>query len=515
MRALIGWLVLALLVGAGLSGAAHASWPGNNGEIVSLNGSAAAGIGTITVYDPATRAVTTLVDSDGVMRRNVIWSPDGTRLVWVEGDVGSATDLRIRDADGTVRSLTNSGDVRTPNWTPDGHHIVFVCGTNVCIVKDDGTGLRTLITSDVVLWNDITLSPDGTRIAFTNGQGIQIAYLNDPSHGIAQVGILSGDACPGQFKIAWSPNSAYLAWCDDFHLQIVGGTNADTSAGVGYVQTLADDDYGNPTWSPDGETLVYPTAPSAPNGFHLQMIQRDGSDARPVLDAAGNPVTGDDPDWRTLTNVQVQPDPPSNASRPSISGDAVVGNSLAVDDGVWNGDPPLDYTYQWERCDTSGENCAAIADATANTYTVDAADAGATLRVVVTATNGAGTASSESDATGVIPTPPPPPPPAPVPNQAPLVRTATATLTGRTLRTTLTACDDSAGRLTATLTEWRLSHGKRVNTLRRAWSWKTTRGCHRTTHSWKTGRSAGKHYGTVRVRDVHGAWSKPVRVTVR
>ena len=55
----------------------------------------------------------------------------------------------------------------------------------------------------------------------------------------------------------------------------------------------------------------------------------------------------------------------------------------------------------------AGANCADIADATAQTYTLTSADVGTTIRVVVTATNAGGNASATSAAAGrVDPTPP-------------------------------------------------------------------------------------------------------------
>ena len=51
---------------------------------------------------------------------------------------------------------------------------------------------------------------------------------------------------------------------------------------------------------------------------------------------------------------------------------------------------PITYTYQWERCDADGTNCQVIAGATNPTYTLADADAGQTVRVVVTGTNAGG-----------------------------------------------------------------------------------------------------------------------------
>ena len=52
--------------------------------------------------------------------------------------------------------------------------------------------------------------------------------------------------------------------------------------------------------------------------------------------------------------------------------------------GSWS-ESPSAYAYQWQRCDAQGANCSAIPLATAQSYTVDPADVGSTLRVSVTA----------------------------------------------------------------------------------------------------------------------------------
>ena len=102
--------------------------------------------------------------------------------------------------------------------------------------------------------------------------------------------------------------------------------------------------------------------------------------------------------------------PPSNTSAPTISGSPEVGQTLTADPGTWSGDTPISYAYQWRRCDTGGLNCGDTA-AIGQTYTLATADAGSTMRVVVTASNAAGQSTTESAATATVTEPPPPPPP--------------------------------------------------------------------------------------------------------
>jgi hypothetical protein len=93
---------------------------------------------------------------------------------------------------------------------------------------------------------------------------------------------------------------------------------------------------------------------------------------------------------------------PVNTAAPTISGSSQVGQTLTASNGKWNSDTTPTYTYQWQRCDTAGNNCANIANATAQTYTVTNDDSNKTLRVVVTAHNSSGTTSATSAQTAVV-----------------------------------------------------------------------------------------------------------------
>ncbi|HEX5245696.1 MAG TPA: hypothetical protein VFW41_01060 [Gaiellaceae bacterium] len=94
--------------------------------------------------------------------------------------------------------------------------------------------------------------------------------------------------------------------------------------------------------------------------------------------------------------------PPANTAVPTISGTASQGHTLTASPGSWSGTTPITYTYQWERCDNAGANCANIGGATKSTYTLVLADVNHTLFVNVTAHNSAGTATQASAKTAVV-----------------------------------------------------------------------------------------------------------------
>jgi len=93
--------------------------------------------------------------------------------------------------------------------------------------------------------------------------------------------------------------------------------------------------------------------------------------------------------------------PPVNTAPPAILGSAQQGQTLTASPGSWSGAQPIGYAYQWQRCDTSGANCANVGSADTS-YTLTIADVGSTIVVAVTASNSAGSATAPSAATMAV-----------------------------------------------------------------------------------------------------------------
>jgi hypothetical protein len=85
-----------------------------------------------------------------------------------------------------------------------------------------------------------------------------------------------------------------------------------------------------------------------------------------------------------------------NVVRPTFTGDLTETRPLEGNKGSWVSYKPLDYAYQWQRCDGPDENtasCADITDATGSGYTSVVADVGSWLRLRVIASNVWGTSA--------------------------------------------------------------------------------------------------------------------------
>ena len=99
-------------------------------------------------------------------------------------------------------------------------------------------------------------------------------------------------------------------------------------------------------------------------------------------------------------------DPPANTGAPEADGTPVDGETLTADPGTWTGTGPIDFEYQWQRCDADGDNCEDIDGATDETYTLGTDDIGSTVRVEVTADNGDRTTVPSAAVGPVAATPP-------------------------------------------------------------------------------------------------------------
>lgn len=127
----------------------------------------------------------------------------------------------------------------------------------------------------------------------------------------------------------------------------------------------------------------------------------DGAHALKVTiqDAAGNTSV-------VYDNTISTHNAPENTSLPAITTTTpTVGSTLSAATGEWSapsGAGTVSYTYQWQDCDTNGENCHTIAGAQSPSYTLSPSDADHTLRVLVTSSDNDGKSTATSQPTSTI-----------------------------------------------------------------------------------------------------------------
>lgn len=144
-----------------------------------------------------------------------------------------------------------------------------------------------------------------------------------------------------------------------------------------------------------GRTYSLNTAPLADGSHHVQVL---------IEDAAGNQSIVLD---RTVNTDNA----PALLTAPSIIAPSplLAGTELSTDPGAWSapaGTGSIAYGFQWEDCDSQGNNCTAIPGAQNASYTPTGSDVGHSLRLLVSAGNSDGSASGASAATGLVSTPP-------------------------------------------------------------------------------------------------------------
>ena len=93
---------------------------------------------------------------------------------------------------------------------------------------------------------------------------------------------------------------------------------------------------------------------------------------------------------------------PRNTKAPSVSGTTSPGATLHGDAGTWTGTQPIAFTFQWLRCDSSGNNCLELPGQKDDSYTLRDGDIDHTMRIRVTAENSVGTRNRLSAQTAVV-----------------------------------------------------------------------------------------------------------------
>jgi hypothetical protein len=143
------------------------------------------------------------------------------------------------------------------------------------------------------------------------------------------------------------------------------------------------------------------------NASTYRLVEADDGASVKVTVTGTNAVGTDTA--TSFTTGEIQDDPPVKVVDPSVIADGLlaVGATLTGSPGTWSGAQPIDFTYQWRRCDTNLSGCVDVAGATAATYTLTKDDLGKRLIFLVTATNVVDVASAQAAPTGtVLPEPP-------------------------------------------------------------------------------------------------------------
>jgi Tol biopolymer transport system component len=268
----------------------------------------------------------------GAFDSQISWSPDGTRLAYVEEDDGRSCGLPCLsletisiDGTGEHPQAANEGNPSGPlRWAPDGTRIALVGWDGL---TKHGSGIGPLEISDLVTGRsrviaprrlprvpflsrgyvvyDVAWSPDGSGICFSRESAAvsRLAYVRPDGTDLHLVPAPPADGC------TWAPDSRTVAFASGTSVASIGIDGSDLHwLATGQSPVTA------PTWSPDGRLVAFlrqePAHPTRPWDLWT-VVAATGEQARVATGVLGFSWSGDGKEIAFIVSSQ----PP--ATRPT------------------------------------------------------------------------------------------------------------------------------------------------------------------------------------------------------
>jgi hypothetical protein len=252
----------------------------------------------IWAIDPVTLDRETKIQLTTGPGEPIAWSSDGTRLLILRpasSQLMLDEQLVVLHADGSeTRLAPTPGGFNDATFSPDGSRVVFADAGALYSVDADGGPVELLVDLGDILMEGVTISPDGSQIAYVYGSGDNGHHVwvvdADGTDGLEIVANATTLGAGHVRGLAWSPAGdrivlalggfMYTFAPDGSDFTRVAGSDAGCESAPECAAKLQM--YGTrPFWSPDGSQIVYTTGCiDGRTSCGLAIVNADGTNLR-------------------------------------------------------------------------------------------------------------------------------------------------------------------------------------------------------------------------------------------
>lgn len=216
-----------------------------------------------------------------------VWSPQADRIAFLSDRRGNGYEIYLMNADGSKQRPLRKETPVCPFsfvWSPDGKRLAYSDGTDVYVVKVDGTQPPVNVSISKPFDStdkEPSWSPDGTRLVVRNVTpclGCSDLHVINMADGGGRIALGTG---PGFDEAPrWSPDGDLIAYEGDrgergLYVTAADGTSTETlvSGAVG--------SFGPAEWSLDGTRLAFRSM----EGTRVHVVNADGSGLKQLRDS--------------------------------------------------------------------------------------------------------------------------------------------------------------------------------------------------------------------------------------